>query len=771
MNRSLIAATIPVAFAATAVFAQDAPDEQTAQPQTEQGDGQSQPVAQAEQPATEGTGDAASAEDQPAATAEDAEEPAAEAESAEEAPTTEEPAQQSEETEDAAAQQPADETPAAAEESAEEQPADTETGSSQEGSGEEAASAAAPIPLVPEQATWDSFHGQLNAQKYSPLDQINAENVGELEKVWEFHTGDVADGSGDLPATVWSATPVFANDTLYIGTPFYRVMALDPGTGELKWSYDTQSTLEALTQPALKNRGVAYWSAESDAVEQSDLEEGACQKIVYIGTMDARLFALDADSGEPCESFGENGVLDVNQWNDTNDRWPLSLLQPPTVVGDHLILGWAGKDWAYEQAPPGTVFSLDPQTGELEWTFETLPEGMREESGTANVWTHMSADEELGLVYLPISSPSPNYWGGNRTEEAPLATSTTAVDVETGEEVWHRQWVHHDIWDYDTNSAPTLMDITVDGEEIPALIQGTKQGFLFVVNRETGEDVWPIEEREVPRGDGSVEGEYYPETQPFPTRPEPLLDQAEKPDVWWLADLVGFGECSRLWDNLWYEGMYTPPTTRGDGTLAYPDSAGGVQWGGVAFDPERQVAVVNTSHITQFIQLYEREAYEQADSGSNNKTGFSPQEGAPYGMQLGNAFNWLGMPCWEPPFGELVALDMTTGEINWRRPVGASQKFGFFMPEAWGSPTIGGPAVTAGDVIFIGASMDAKVRAYSLETGDELWEDQVEAPSVSNPAVYEYEGRQYVAFVAGGNTILKDQVGDQLAVYALPEDD
>ena len=624
--------------------------------------------------------------------------------------------------------------------------------------------AAVSIPLVPEQPTWDSFHGQLNAQKYSPLDQITADNVGDLEKVWEVHTGDVADGSGELSPTVWSATPVFANDTLYIGTPFYRILALDPATGEEKWSFDTQSTLEAMTQPALKNRGVAYWQADEPIAGEP------CQKIVYIGTMDAQLFAVDADTGEQCQGFANNGVLDVNQWNDTNDRWPLSLLQPPTVVGDHLILGWAGKDWASEQAPPGTVFSIDARTGEREWTFEVLPEEMREQSGTANVWTHMSADEQNGLVYLPVSSPSPNYWGGNRTEEVPLATSTTALDIDTGEVVWSRQWVHHDIWDYDINAAPTLMDITVGGEEIPALIQSTKQGFLFVVNRLTGEDVWPIEERPVPGGDGTVEGEVYAPTQPFPTKPAPLLDQAEKPKVWWLADAVSGGQCSALWDDLWYEGMYTPPTTRGEGTLTYPDSSGGVQWGGVAFDPESQTAIVNTSHIVQYLKLYSREDYEQADSGSGNEVGFSPQEGAPYGMRLKVALNWLGMPCWEPPYGEIVALDMTTGDVKWRRPVGASQQYGFFMPESWGSPTIGGPAVTAGGVIFIGASMDAKVRAYSLETGDELWSDQVEAPSVSNPAVYEYEGRQYVAFIGGGNTILKQQVGDQIAVYALPQD-
>ncbi|WP_456268690.1 pyrroloquinoline quinone-dependent dehydrogenase [Kushneria sp. AK178] len=620
------------------------------------------------------------------------------------------------------------------------------------------------VPLVPESPTWDSFHGQLNAQKYSPLDQINVDNVDQLEKVWEVHTGDISDGSGDTPATVWSATPVFANDTLYIGTPFYKLIAYDPATGEEKWRYDTQSSREALTQPALKNRGVAYWEAD-DPVEGE-----ACQKIVYMGTMDAQLFAIDADTGQPCQNFADNGVLNVDEWNTINAKFPLSLLQPPTIVGDHVIFGWAGKDWAYQEAPPGTVFSVNARTGEREWTFEALSEEMRRKSGTANVWTHMSADEARGLIYLPVSSPSPNFWGGNRTEEAPLATSTTALDVDTGEVVWSRQWVHHDIWDYDINAAPTLMDITVDGEEIPALVQATKMGFLFVVNRETGEDVWPIEERPVPQGDGSVEGEVYAPTQPFPTKPAPLLDQSEKPAIWSLADAVGFGQCSRLWDELTYEGMYTPPTTRGEGALAYPDSAGGVQWGGVAFDPESQTAIVNTSHIVQTVKLYNREDYERADSGSGNESGFSPQEGAPYGMRLEVARNWLGMPCWEPPFGEIVAIDMHTGDIKWRKPVGASQQFGFFMPERWGSPTIGGPAVTAGGVIFIGASMDAKVRAYSLETGDKLWEDQTEAPVVANPSVYEYEGRQYVAFVAGGNTILKDQVGDQIAVYALPED-
>ncbi|MBJ6385087.1 pyrroloquinoline quinone-dependent dehydrogenase [Enterobacter cloacae] len=640
----------------------------------------------------------------------------------------------------------------------------TDDASTGNGGGQKVASANQPAtPLVPGTATWDSFHGQLNAQKYSPLTQITADNVGKLTKVWEFHTGDVSDGKGDTPATVWSATPIFANDTLYIGTPFDRLIALDPGTGKEKWHYDTKSSRKALTQPVLKNRGVSYWQAKQPVNGQ------ACQKIVYMGTVDGKLFALDADSGKPCSDFADNGVLDLNQWNTVNAKYPLSVLQPPTVVGNHLLVGWAGKDWAYAEAPPGTVFSFNAQTGEREWTFDAIPEEIRKRTGTANVWTHMSADEANGLVYLPVSSPSPNYWGGNRVDAIPLGTSTTALDINTGKVVWSRQWVHHDVWDYDINSAPTLMDITVDGKQIPALVQATKQGFLFVVNRLTGEDVWPIEERPVPQGDGSVQGEVLSPTQPFPTKPAPLLDQSKKPEIWKLADIVGGGQCSRLWDNLTYEGMYTPPTTKGEGTLTYPDSAGGVQWGGVAFDPQKQIAIVNTSHIVQYVKLYSREDYDNADKDSGNESGFAPQEGAPYGMRLLVASNWLGMPCWKPPFGEIVALDMHTGDVKWRRPVGASQQYGFFMPESWGSPTIGGPAVTAGGVIFIGASMDAKVRAYSVETGEELWSDQGEAPAVANPSVYEYKGRQYVAFVAGGNTILKDQVGDQVVVYALPE--
>ncbi|PAA30653.1 pyrroloquinoline quinone-dependent dehydrogenase [Pseudomonas fragi] len=619
---------------------------------------------------------------------------------------------------------------------------------------------AAKIP-IPSGKEWDSFHGQLSSQKYSPLTQINKDNVGKLTKVWQYFTGDMSTGTGKIPPSVWSATPIFANDTLYVGTPFYRIIALEPETGKEKWTYDTKSPLVAETQPALKSRGVAYWQ------EKNPQAGVACQKVVYLGNMTAQLYAVDADTGKPCEGFGKNGVVDVNQWNTVNAKWPLSQLQPPTVIGDKLIVGWAGKDWEYEVESPGSLFALNARTGELEWEFKPIPDEEAGNTGTANIWTAMSYDPALGLLYIPVSSPSPNYWGGNRAKPIPLGTSTTALDINTGKVVWSRQWVHHDLWDYDINSAPTLMDINVNGKPVAALVQATKMGFLFTVDRRTGEDVWPIEERPVPKGD--ADGEVYSPTQPFPTKPAPLLDQSKKPAIWKIADIVGFGQCSKMWDGLEYNGMYSPPSTKGNGVLAYPDSAGGVQWGGVAFDPVSQVAIVNTSHIVQMIKLWDRASYDKQPKDSGNENGFYPQIGAPYGMSLLNAQNWAGMPCWAPPFGEIVAINMNTGDVKWRRPMGAVQQWGWYMPESMGSPTIGGPAVTAGGLVFIGASMDAKVRAYSLEDGKELWSDIVMAPAVANPAVYEYKGRQYVAFVAGGNSILKDQVGDQVVVYALPK--
>lgn len=623
--------------------------------------------------------------------------------------------------------------------------------------------------------TWGTFNGNLKAQKYSTLTQITPDNVGDLAVAWRTHTGDVSSGgptsdlihmrpdlAADVPKklapTVWSATPLFINETVYLGTPFYRIFALEPDTGKVKWTYDSKAVLEALTQPDLKNRGVAYWQAAAPTGGQP------CQKRVYIGTMDAKLHSVDADTGQPCADFGNAGVVDVNQWNDVNAKWPLSLLQPPTVYKDFLFVGWAGKDWADAEAPPGTVFALDARTGALLWTFHALDADDAAKSGTGNVWASMSVDEERDLLFLPVSSPSPNFFGGNRLNPLALATSVTALKASTGEIVWSRQLVHHDIWDFDTNSAATLVDIEKDGVVIPALVQTSKQGFLYVLNRETGEPVYPIEERPVPVSD--VPGETSSLTQPYVTLPEAVVSD-NWPGVFWLADLASFGYCSKKAAGLRDEGRFTPPSL--GGSLVYPGTIGGVEWGGGAVDPTSGIFVVNYSSAVQIYKLIPRADYDNAVATGSETGGFFPMTGAPYGVQLTTFLNPIGMPCWNPPYGSIAAYDLKTGEQLWDKPFGQVQKYGFYMPESWGSITLGGPALTASGLIFIGASMDSFVRALDVRTGEVLWKALVGAPAVAMPAIYEYKGKQYVVFAAGGNSILTPKVSDEIVAFKLPD--
>lgn len=603
---------------------------------------------------------------------------------------------------------------------------------------------------------WYTFNGDLKAQKFSAATQITPQNVGDLKKAWEVHTGDVSTGDDTVPASDWSATPLFVNDTVYVGTPFYRVFALAPDTGKVKWSFNPHSTLKALTQPDMKSRGVAYWQA-ADPIAQK-----TCQKMIYMGTMDAKLFAVDADTGKLCDSFAAHGVLDINQWNTSNNKWPLSILQPPTVYKNQLFIGWAGKDWADSEAPPGTVFAVDAQTGKLNWTFNAIPPQEAKKTGTANVWASMSVDPEHGILYLPVSSPSPNFYGGNRTEKLPLATSVTALDTKTGKVLWSRQLVHHDLWDYDSNAAPTLVDLKQDGKTIPALVETSKMGFIFVLNRLTGEPVYPITEHPVPASDAS--GEHAAPTQPYPEVLEPTVGSF--PGISKLADWASFGECSRTYKKLRHDGLYTPPSVKG--SLAYPSTAGGIEWGGGAVDPRSNVYVVNSSAVAQVYQLIPREEYEKKTK-NGTPDGYYPQTGAPYGFYLHNFVNRWGMPCWKPPYGTLSAYNLDTGKLLWRKPFGEVQKWGFYMPDSWGSVTIGAPLITKSGVIFIGGSMDARVRAIDLKSGDVLWKAQVDAPAVANPSSYVYRGRQYIVFVVGGNAILKPQVSDQIVAYTLPD--
>ena len=628
------------------------------------------------------------------------------------------------------------------------------------------AAAAAAVTLLPMQRAtaqgpdndppqaWDAFGGNQQAQKYSTATQITPDNVKNLKKAWDFHTGDVSSGAH---STTWGATPLFVNNTVYTGTPKYNIFALEPDTGKLKWRYSANGSNGDENQ-GLKNRGVAYWAASTPAAGQP------CQKMVYIGNMQGELHGVDADTGKPCAGFGKNGVIDVNAWLTTNSKWKIGLIQPPAVYKDTLILGWAGNDWVYKTENPGTVYGLDARTGALKWTFNIIPPDMLNQTGTANVWAGISVDPETGLAFLPVSSPSPNYYGGDRLKEMPYATATVAVNAETGEVKWARQLVHHDIWDVDINSAPTLADIKKDGQTIPALIQATKMGFLFVLNRNTGEPVYPIEERPYPASD--VQGEVAAKTQPYVPLPEPTIGD-HMPPVSTLADLVSFGECSRWKARIRDEGRYTPPSLRG--SISWPATVGGVEWGGGALDPTTNTYVVNSDVVPQIYTLVPRaEADKKYGNALRDKDGYAAQQGSAYGFRLENFLNMWGMPCWAPPYGNLLSYDMNTGKLNWKKPFGQVQKWGFYMPESWGSVTIGAPVITKGGLVFIGASMDSRVRAVDLKTGNVLWKQLVDAPAVAQPAVYTYKGKEYVVFIAGGNGILTPRLSDQLVAFALP---
>jgi quinoprotein glucose dehydrogenase len=631
--------------------------------------------------------------------------------------------------------------------------------------------ALAPAAALAQQATtssegaqnWYTFNGQLNAQKYATSDQITPDNVGKLAKAWEVHTGDVSTGKtqGGPPATDWSATPLFVNDTIYLSTPFYRIMAFEPDTGKLKWTFDSKDPHTDPTQGELKTRGVAYWQAATPVAGQP------CQKIIYLGTGVGHLFAVDADSGQACANFGQNGMLDINQFNMVNHKWPLSILQPPTVYKNQLFIGWAGQDWTQAVQPPGDLFAVDAQTGKLNWKFDTIPPDLDPKTGTSNVWASMSIDTQNNLLFVPVSSPSPDYYGGDRQGPMPLSTSVTALNPDTGKQVWSYQIVHHDIWDYDTNSAPVLFDMQQNGKTVPALIQSSKLGFLYVLNRLTGQPIFPIEEKPVPQD--VVQGDKASPTQPWPTTPEPTTPD-KFPGVSPLADLLGGGYCSRTYAGLKDEGRFTPPSLQG--SIAFPATAGGIEWGGGAIDPTSNTYVVNSSEVVQIYKLIPRQEYNTLTNQPGNRNegsgGYSAMEGAPFGFQLQTFLNPLGMPCWNGPYGTLSSYDLNTGKLNWRFPFGQVQKWGFYMPESWGSVTIGGPVITKSGVIFIGASMDSRVRAIDLKSGKVLWESLVDSPAVALPAVYTYKGKEYVVFAVGGNSILEPKVSDQLVAYALP---
>jgi quinoprotein glucose dehydrogenase len=611
---------------------------------------------------------------------------------------------------------------------------------------------------------WSSYGGDPGGTRYSKLSQITAQNVDRLVAVWEYRTGDVSDGSGEISATSFQATPILFEDKLIFCTPFNRIVALDPRTGREQWTYDpkveTRKSMSAKTDGgALRCRGVAAWT---DAQAPAG---AACARRIFEGVIDGRLVAVDAGNGKPCADFGMQGVLDVNALpHDGVGR--ISFSSPPAIFEDMVIVGSAIGDNVRTNLPHGYVRAFNARSGKLEWSWDPIPPEMTSATGAANVWAPISVDVKRALVMLPTTSPSPDYFGGERANAMPYTSALVTLNARTGKPVWSFQTIRHNLWDYDLASQPALVDIRKDGSVRAAVAQATKMGFVFVFDRETGAPLFPIVERAAPKS--TVPGETTSPTQPVPSLPPPIAHQSIKAEDAWglLGGWLYFDRhaCEKMLAELDNHGLYTPPSVRG--SVNIPLFGGGSNWGSVAFDPESNLLIANTMNLVGMIRVVPRDQFDAVKKAHPDDE-ITAQAGTPYGMWRTILRSPLGIPCNPPPWGELSAIDLASGQIRWRVPLGQVKKGPFYTFESWGSPNVGGPIVTAGGLVFIGATMDQKVRAFDLKSGSKLWEAKLPAYAMATPMTYSSGGRQYVVIAAGGHGALGGW-GDSVIAYALP---
>lgn len=627
---------------------------------------------------------------------------------------------------------------------------------------------------APRTAGWAHYGGDAGGTRYSPLKEIDRSNVDELEIAWTYRTGDVSVGDDLGRKSAFEATPILFEGTLYLPTVFSRVVALDPASGRERWSYDPHMDLHERYAEHLTARGVAAWrdTAATDA---------RCASRIFFGTLDARLVALDARTGEPCRSFGTDGLVEL--------KTPLVgeveigeylVTSPPVVARDVVVIGSALGDNRRVEVERGVVRGYDARTGALRWHWDPIPRtpddpawgawtpGHARKTGAANAWAPLSVDVERGLVLVPTGSAAPDFYGGERLGPNPYANSVTALEAETGRVVWSVQLVHHDLWDYDVSSQPTLVTLRRDGREIAAVVQPTKMGHVFVLERETGRPLFEVEERAVPSSE--VPGESTSPTQPFPVRPPPLQPERMTPDSAWGFTPWDRRACREILSGLRSEGMFTPPSL--EGTLEYPSMIGGANWGGGAVDTIRQILVVNQTRMASWARLVPRDRYETLSSDPDADGEFTEQGGTPYGIQRdGAAFSPFGAPCTPPPWGTLTAIDLVAGTVLWRVPLGTIRDLAPVpLPIRLGTPNLGGPLVTAGGLVFIGAALDDYLRAFDVETGDELWKGRLPAGGQATPMTYRLpDGRQHVVIAAGGHGGLGTTPGDYVVAFALPE--
>jgi quinoprotein glucose dehydrogenase len=626
---------------------------------------------------------------------------------------------------------------------------------------------------------WPAYGGDAGGSRFSSATQIDRRNVVSLRAAWTFATGPTSveaitnPKEGNTPNH--EATPIVVDGRMYVSTPLGRVFALDPASGRVFWIFDAQIDVTG-NYGDNANRGVAVWLDSAAAAAD------ACRRRVFIATIDARLIALDAENGKRCENFGGHGTVNLiaGLRNPPEYLGEYEETSPPTVVNGIVIVGSGIADNNRANAPSGVVRGYDARTGALRWSWDPVPQDSTDpgwatwtgphahEAGAANAWSVMAADPSRDLVFVPTGSPSTDYYGGLRLGTNLYANSIIALHATTGTPAWHFQLVHHDLWDYDVAAPPLLADAAIDGKRIPVAIQIGKTAQLFVLNRVTGAPVLPVDERRVPPSD--VPGEIAAPTQPVSSAfgslvPEDVL--AQLPTNLSPAESAS---CHKQIAALRHVGPFTPPSLQG--TLYLPSNIGGAQWGGLAYDPARNIVVVPMNRIATALQLIPRAAYDSTREEKGWQ--YTGMAGTPYVMRRRVLTTDSGLPCTRPPFASLVAINLSTKKKIWEVPLGdasrspIARKRDAATPASWGTSVLGGPIVTAGGLVFIAGTNDSSIRGFDIDTGAELWRGELDGRGKATPMTYYLgaTGKQYLVVSVGGGSLRGK--GASVTAFALP---
>lgn len=655
--------------------------------------------------------------------------------------------------------------------------------------------AASPVTAAED---WTAYGHSGYGDRHAPARQITPQNIGQLQLAWTFHTGDFK-GPDDPLELANEVTPLKANGMLYLCTPHSIVIALDPDTGKERWRFDPKIHRDAKHYQHMICRGVAYHDSGAyaaavavgqlpvsgtpakaapaatpkGAVAAESIHFDSCPRRIFAPTADATIVALNADNGQPCTDFGDHGVIGLNQNQPMTRRGFLNPTSPPLATQHVLVVSASVIDNDSTHEPSGVIRGYDIDSGKLLWNWDAsnsdetapLPEGKTYTPNSPNSWSVSSADEKLGLVYIPMGNQTPDIWGGGRNPQGERFNSAiVALDIATGQLRWVYQTVHHDLWDMDIGGQPSLVDIDTANGKVPALIASTKRGDIYVIDRRDGKLVVPAPERPVPQGAAS--GDHTSPTQPFSAlsfEPPPLRER----DMWGtnpFDQLI----CRITFKRLRYEGIFTPPSEQG--SIVYPGSLGVFDWGGVAVDSQRQLMILNPNYMAFVSKLYPR-AKVDAKGGSGSEQGLQPMTGTPFAVDLHPLLSPLGIPCQAPPWGYLAAVDLKTMRRVWMHRNGTIQdEAPFGIPFPLGVPGMGGPMTTGGGVAFLSGTLDDYLRAYDVRNGRKLWQARLPAGGQATPMSYvsSRTGRQYVVVMAGGHGSLGTKMGDSLVAYALP---